>query len=74
MKLFTKNELIEQIRAICNSGWYKSVKKTIDTRNDGAVGNTLEHLLGIESSTPSTTIVTEDRETFSGEADAVDRS
>ena len=48
MKLFTKNELIEQIRAICNSGWYKSVKKTIDTRNDGAVGNTLEHLLGIE--------------------------
>lgn len=48
MRLFTKKELIEQIRAICNGGWYKSVKKTIDTRNDGAVGNTLEQLLGIK--------------------------
>lgn len=48
MKLSTKEELIEQIRNICNAGWHKSVKRTIDTRNDGAVGNTLEKLLGIE--------------------------
>ena len=48
MKLYTKDDLIEQIRAVCNAGWHKSVKKTIDTRNDGAVGNTLEQLLGIE--------------------------
>lgn len=48
MKLYTKEELITQIRGICNAGWHRSVKKTIDTRNDGAVGNTLEQLLGIE--------------------------
>jgi len=48
MKLSTKDELIEQIRNVCNAGWHRSVKKTIDTRNDGAVGNTLEQLLGIE--------------------------
>lgn len=48
MKLYTKDELIDQIRAICKAGWHKSVKRTIDTRNDGAVGNTLEQLLGIE--------------------------
>jgi len=48
MKLYTKDELIKQIRDVCNTGWQKSVKKTIDTRNDGAVGNTLEQLLGIE--------------------------
>lgn len=28
-------------------GWHKSIKTTIDSRNDGAVGNTLEVLLGI---------------------------
>jgi len=48
MKLSTKEELTEQIRNVCNAGWHRSVKKTIDTRNDGAVGNTLEQLLGIE--------------------------
>ena len=48
MKLLTKELLIEQIRSICESGWHKSVKKTKDTRNDGAVGNTLEVLLGIK--------------------------
>lgn len=29
-------------------GWHRSVKKTINNRNDGAVGNTLERLLGID--------------------------
>ena len=48
MKLFTKEELTEEIRRVFDKGWHKSVKKTIDTRNDGAVGNTLEDLLGIE--------------------------
>jgi len=48
MKLYTKNELIDFIRKIFEQGWHKSVKKTINTRNDGAVGNTLEILLGIE--------------------------
>ena len=33
---------------IMSKGWCRSVKKTINTRNDGAVGNTLESLLGIE--------------------------
>jgi hypothetical protein len=48
MKLYTKEELIARIREVCVSGWHSSVKKTIDTRNDGAVGNTLESLLGIK--------------------------
>jgi len=48
MKLCTKDELINAMRDIFDQGWYKSVKKTLDTRNDGAVGNTLETLLGIE--------------------------
>jgi len=48
MKLYTKDELIKQIRDICDAGWHSSVKKTIGARNDGAVGNTLEQLLGIE--------------------------
>lgn len=48
MNLLTKKELTEQIRSICESGWHQSVKKTKDTRNDGAVGNTLETLLGIK--------------------------
>jgi hypothetical protein len=48
MKLYTKEELITRIREVCAGGWHSSVKKTIDTRNDGAVGNTLESLLGIK--------------------------
>lgn len=48
MKLYTKGELIERIREISAEGWHRSVKNTIDTRNDGAVGNTLEILLGLE--------------------------
>jgi len=47
IKTITKDELIAKIKEVINSGWIKSVKKTIDTRNDGAVGNTLEKLLGI---------------------------
>ncbi len=47
IKTITKEELIEEIRKISQQGWVKSVKKTKNTRNDGAVGNTLEKLLGI---------------------------
>jgi len=48
MKLYTKEQLITAMREIFRQGWHKSVKKTRDTRNDGAVGNTLETLLGLE--------------------------
>ncbi|MBF0320821.1 MAG: MvaI/BcnI restriction endonuclease family protein [Nitrospirae bacterium] len=48
MKLYTKEEMISSIKRIIDTGWYKSVKKTINKRNDGAVGNTLEVLLGIK--------------------------
>ena len=48
MKLYTKEELIVAIQEIFESGWHKSVKSTVDNRNDGAVGNTLENLLGIK--------------------------
>ncbi|MCR4408751.1 MAG: MvaI/BcnI family restriction endonuclease [Candidatus Saccharicenans sp.] len=47
MFLTTKEELVLKIKALKEAGWHKSVKKTIITRNDGAVGNTLEQLLGI---------------------------
>ncbi len=47
MKLYSKEQLIDAIKNIFNQGWHKSVKKTVSTRNDGAVGNTLEKLLGI---------------------------
>lgn len=48
MKLYTKEELIVTMRDIFSRGWHRSVKKTKDSRNDGAVGNTLEKLLGIK--------------------------
>ncbi len=48
MKIFSKQELIDAIREIAENGWHKSVKNTTNKRNDGAVGNTLEKLLGIE--------------------------
>ena len=48
MKLYTKEELIGEMRRVFDQGWHKSVKNTRDTRNDGAVGNTLEELLGLE--------------------------
>ncbi len=47
IKTITKEQLIEEIGKIGEQGWVKSVKKTKNTRNDGAVGNTLEKLLGI---------------------------
>ncbi len=47
MKFFSKDELIEKIKVIGKSGWQKSVKNTSNIRNDGAVGNTLEVLLGV---------------------------
>ncbi len=42
MKLYTKAELISLIREVSAAGWHKSVKRTKDSRNDGAVGNTLD--------------------------------
>lgn len=48
MNLYTKQELISAIRNISSQGWHRSVKSTIEFRNDGAVGNTLEVLLGLE--------------------------
>lgn len=48
MRLYSKAELIDLIREISARGWHKSIKNTINTRNDGAVGNTLEKLLGLE--------------------------
>jgi hypothetical protein len=47
IRIITKEQLIEKIRKVSKHGWHKSVKKTKTTRNDGAVGNTLEKLLGI---------------------------
>ena len=48
MKLYTKEQLREAIREIFQQGWHRSTKETRDIRNDGAVGNTLEALLGLE--------------------------
>lgn len=47
MTLLSKESLIRKIREISARGWHPSVKRTRNTRNDGAVGNTLEVLLGI---------------------------
>ncbi|NUM82053.1 MvaI/BcnI restriction endonuclease family protein [bacterium] len=47
IQVMTKAQLIETIKDVTKRGWIKSVKKTKTTRNDGAVGNTLEKLLGI---------------------------
>lgn len=44
MKIFTKESLIDELTAICNGPWIQSCKSP---GNDGAVGNTLEQLLGI---------------------------
>jgi len=48
MRLYSKDELIELIREISRQGWHRSIKETYDVRNDGAVGNTLEALLGLK--------------------------
>lgn len=45
MKIFTKESLIAALTAICNGPWVQSCKPP---GNDGAVGNTLEQLLGIQ--------------------------
>ena len=47
IRVYTKDEWIQKMREVFVQGWHPSVKKTIDTRNDGAVGNTLEVLLDI---------------------------
>ena len=44
-EIFSKEELIEKLKSICQKGWIKSVRSP---GNAGAVGNTLEDLLGIE--------------------------
>lgn len=48
MRLYTKDQLIETMGELFRQGWHRSVKETRDTRNDGAVGNTLEVLLGFK--------------------------
>lgn len=45
MKIFTKESLIAELKAICNGPWVLSCRAP---GNDGAVGNTLEQLLGID--------------------------
>lgn len=44
MKILTKEQLIDELRKIKNSGWIKNARHG----NVGGVGNTLEDLLGIE--------------------------
>lgn len=44
MKIFTKETLINELRSIREKGWIQSQRHG----NDGAIGNTLEDLLGIE--------------------------
>jgi len=44
MKIFTKESLIAELKAICEGGWVKSCR---EPGNHGAVGNTLEQLLDI---------------------------
>jgi len=43
MKTFTKDELIQKLKAVCKLGWVQSKRGA----NDGRLGNTLEDLLGI---------------------------
>lgn len=47
IRTITKEELVEEIRKVTHLGWVKSVRPRKNVRNDGAVGNTLERLLGI---------------------------
>lgn len=44
MKIFTKEQLIEELKRIRNKGWIKNARPG----NVGGIGNTLEDLLGIE--------------------------
>ncbi len=45
VRFYTKDELIKELLRIREIGWIKSIRKG---KNDAAVGNTLEQLLGIE--------------------------
>lgn len=45
MELFTKQSLIAKLKAIREQGWIQSTRSS---KNDGAIGNTLEDLLGIK--------------------------
>ena len=44
MKIYTKDSLIQELNKIRDMGWIENRRP----KNDGAVGNTLEDLLGIE--------------------------
>lgn len=44
MKIFTKESLIDELKAISERGWIKNARPG----NQGGIGNTLEDLLGIE--------------------------
>src|SRR5438132_12259283 len=46
MKIFTKGSLQAELMAICQKGWVASCRRP---GNHGAVGNTLEQLLGIDA-------------------------
>lgn len=48
MKKFTLESLKDDLREIANRGWIQSHRDTSSARNDGAAGNLLENLLGIE--------------------------
>lgn len=48
MKVFTKASLKADLREIAERGWIQSHKDTSIKNNDGAPGNLLENLLGIE--------------------------
>ena len=43
MKIYTKEELIEKLKAIARQGWIPNARQG----NHGGIGNTLEDLLGI---------------------------
>jgi len=44
MNIYTKEKLIEKLTEISNAGWIENQRHG----NQGGIGNTLEHLLGIE--------------------------
>lgn len=44
MKIYTKDQLISELKSIANRGWVPNARQG----NSGGVGNTLEDLLGIE--------------------------
>lgn len=48
MITYTKESLISALKDIAASGWHEARRDTRGARNDGAAGNLLEELLGIE--------------------------